>query len=464
MKKITAFLLLATAMALCASSNSAWAGTLTLNPGSPSFAPPEAFLSNTITADTSVDGLIHLSGSASIVPPANVTMVTISVDGTFSADAGDKFSVAYQFSGNLATTGSIGYTISGDVNGIPIPSITGTIDPGLHIYDGTAESPTLPLAVSGTFSGTLTFDFTNAGGNLSAPTPGGLDLTVQQLDFQLNPNAVGVLPPSQAQNISTRANVGTGENVLIGGFIVTGTEDKLVVLRGLGPSITGTTTPDLEDPVLELHDASGALIDTNDNWGDLSDEDKTVLSDNGLEPNGDSEAALVETLAPGQYTTIVSGANGTTGIGLVEVYGLDDGTDSTLANISSRGFVEPDDKVMIAGFIIGGGGGGFSQVIVRGIGPSLADQGVMNPLADPVVEVFNQNGDSLGVNDNWMDDPNMQTVSDDGLAPSNPNEAALYQVLPPGEYTAIASGVNDTSGVALVEAYEVDNMAAAAAH
>jgi len=455
MKKITACMLLAAAAAFYSTAGSLRAGTLTLDPGSPSFVPPEAFDPNNIMVDTTDPALVHLSGFTTVTPPGNFT-ASVQVSGSFVADLGDQFSLAYRFATDLGASGTVDYTLSVVVNGIPIPDITGTIDPGLHIYEGTAAVPA--LVTSGNFSATLTLDFTNAG--LSA-VPGTLDLSVQQLDFQLSPDAVSIEPPSVALNISTRANVGTGEDVLIGGFIVTGTEDKQVVLRGIGPSIVGVGETILQDPQIELHDSAGAVVDSNDNWMDLSDADKTVLADNMLEPTNDSESALVESLAPGAYTVILSGVGDTTGVGLVEMYGLEDGSGSELANISSRATVDAGDNVMIAGFIIGGGGGGFSQVIVRGIGPSLADQGVANPLADPMIELHDENGATIASNDNWMDDSNMQQVSDFGLAPTDDNEAALYSVLMPGAYTAILSSADPTAtaGVGLVEAYEVDNQA-----
>ena len=451
MKKLLPLILLAVTAAFCSMAGSLQAGTLTLDSASPAFLPPEAFTNNSITVDTTDPALIHVAGGVTVLPPGD-SMAMIQVTGTFTADAGDKFSVAYRFSGDLNTSGPVTYTLSGDVSGIPIPPTTGDINPGLHVYEGTAESPSFPLPATGTFSGTLLLDFTNAGG---VAVPGTLDLNLQQLDFQLSPEAVAIALPSQALNISTRANVGTGEDVLIGGFIITGTQDKQVVLRGIGPTLAGTNSPLLADPMIELHDATTTL-DSNDNWMDLSDEDKTVLADNGLEPLNDNESALVETLAPGAYTVIVSGVGDTTGVALAEVYGLNDGSDSTLANISSRATVGTGDDVMIAGIILGGGGGGFSQVIFRGIGPSLADQGVANPLADPLLQLVNDQGETLVENDNWMDDANMQSVIDFGLAPNDPSESAIYDVLAPGAYTAIVSGVGDTTGVGLVEVYEVD--------
>ena len=289
---------------------------------------------------------------------------------------------------------------------------------------------------------------------------------MQQLDFQLSPNPVAVIPPSEAQNISTRANVGIGDNALIGGFIITGTDPIQVVLRAIGPSLrVSGVSGVLADPTLELHDSAGAVIASNDNWMDNSAEDQMVLTDNNLAPTDDLESAIVMTLDPGAYTVIVRGLADTTGVGLVEAYDIDTSTtDSKLANISTRGFVETGENVMIGGFILGGGGGGLSEVIVRGIGPSLADFGVTDALADPLLELHNSDGDLIDSNDNWMDNPNMQTISDKGLAPSDPNEAALYEILPAGLYTAILSGVGDTTGIGLVETYDADPPTATPAH
>ena len=467
MKKNTPFLLLAAGAAFCL-AGSVQAGTLTLDAGSPSYVPPEAFINNTIEVDTTIGdpGLVHLSGGVTVAPASDTTAM-VEVSGTFSALSGDKFSVAYRFAADLNTTGPVDYTLSGEINGIPIPDLTGTIEPGLHLYEGAAESPTFPLPVAGNFSGTLTLDFTNSGTAApSGATPGTLDLTVQQLDFQLSPNPVAIVPPSEAQNISTRANVGTGDNVLIGGIIISGNDPTTVVLRAIGPSLgVSGVSGVLADPTLELHDSAGALIASNDNWMDNTPEDQMVLTDNNLAPTDDLESAIVMTLDPGAYTAIVSGVGGTTGVALVEAYDIDGGTtDSKLANISTRGFVETGENVMIGGFILGGGGGGLSEVIVRGIGPSLADFGVTDVLADPVLELHNSDGDLIDSNDNWMDNPNMQTISDKDLAPTDPSEAALYEILPAGLYTAILSGAGDTTGTGLVEIYDVDPPTATLTH
>jgi hypothetical protein len=458
MKKITACSLIAATAALLSLASPAMAGVLTLDDGSPAYIPPGDFTDNKIVADTIVvGGLIHLEGSVTITPVESTTAM-VEVTGTYSAEAGEIFSVAYKFAADLNASVAVTYTLAGTVSGVPIPSIDGTIEPGLHVYEGTAAMPfPFPAPVAGDFSGTLTLTFPPTG-QPAGPALGSLALTVQQIDFQLDPLPAAVTPPSQPLNISTRANVGTGDNVLIGGIIITGNDTKQVVLRAIGPSLSGAGVTDpLADPTLNLFDSAGTLLASNDNWMDNSAEDQMILIDNGLAPSADLESALVANLDPGAYTAIVQGVGDTTGVALVEAYDLDNGTtDSLLGNISTRGFVGTGEDVMIGGFILGGGGGGFAQVIVRGIGPSLTDFGVTDALADPFLELHDSEGTVIASNDNWMDDPNMQTVADRGLAPSDPNESAIYEVLPIGAYTAILSGVGDTTGVALVEAYDVD--------
>ncbi len=462
MKKLVAYSFVAATAALLSLASSAKAGILTLDPGSPTYTPPANFSDNTLVANTIiVGGLIDITGTTTVMPAEGNT-ATIAVSGNYSAAAGEIFSVAYKFAADNNTGAPITYTLNGAVSGVPIPPLAGTIEPGLHVYEGTAQQPTpASFPIAGNFLGELTLTFSSAspppGNAPSVAAPGTLDLLVQQIDFKLDVLPASIQPPAQPLNISTRANVGTGDNALIGGIIITGNDTKQVVLRAIGPSLGGSIAGVLEDPVLELFDIDGNLLATNDNWMDNSADDQTILTDNNLAPTEDAESALVANLDPGAYTAIVRGTGDTTGVALVEAYDLDNGaTDSKLANISTRGFVQTGDNVMIGGFILGGGGGGIAQVIVRGIGPSLADNGVSDVLADPFIEVFDQDGNSLASNDNWMDDPNMQTVQDQDLAPSDPNESALYDVLPAGAYTVILSGVGDTSGVGLVEAYDID--------
>ncbi|MGI8956187.1 MAG: hypothetical protein ACR2II_04635 [Chthoniobacterales bacterium] len=252
-------------------------------------------------------------------------------------------------------------------------------------------------------------------------------------------------------NISTRLNVQAGDNVLIGGFIITGSDPKEVLVRGIGPSLDGIITGALADPTLELHKPDGTFV-SNDDWKDTQ---KQAISATMLAPTKDLESAILATLDPGAYTVILAGKNGGSGVGLVEAYDLDQAAASQLANISTRGFVETGDNVMIGGFIIGGGGGDDSTIVVRGIGPSLTGAGVTGALADPILELHDGNGAIIASNDNWMDGPDKQTIMDDGLAPKNAKESALLAILAPGAYTAIVSGADNGTGVALVEAYNL---------
>ncbi len=462
MKKITALSLAAFCAALVSIASPASAGILTVDTG-PTFTPPDAFSNNTIMADTTIEGgLIHLTGDATVMAPASGNSASISLTGTFSADTSEKFSLAYSFAVDSAIPDPVPYTIIGSItaNGLTTPvEVQGTIMPGLHKYEDTFASPALPFPSSGDFTGTITFNFTTATSRALAAAAGTMDVTVQQIDFLISTDVATVEAPAQNQNLSTRGNVGAGEDVLIGGFIITGNDDKQVVLRAIGPSLDPTMvgTP-LADPVLELHDSDGNLITTNDNWMDNNADDQTTLNDNNLAPSDPNESAIVATLSPGEYTTIVRSADDTvTGVALVEIYDIDNGTtDSKLANISTRGNVGTDNNVLIGGFIVGGGGGGFTSTIVRGLGPSLSDRGISDPLADPTLQIVDADGNVVDTNDNWMDDPNMQTVSDDGLAPTDPSESALFEILTPGEYTAVLSGVDNSTGVGLVEIYDVD--------
>ncbi len=452
------------AAALAAFASPASAAFLTLTTG-PTFSPPGDFSNNTIKVDTTVGGsFLHIVGGATVAPGAVISadnMATITISGTYAADAGDLFSVAYSFTGDLNTTHPVPYTLTGTVTfgGVPVPvSATGMLMPGLHQYQGTAVSPPFRGPASGNFSGTLAFDFGSSTQAPLAATQGALDLNIQQVDFQVGPQAVTVQTPAQPENLSTRVNVGTDQDVLIGGFIITGTDQKHVVLRAIGPSLSQDKVANpLADPILELHDSTGAIVATNDNWKENSTADQMVLVANKLAPKDDAESALVQTLAPGGYTAIVRGVGGDMGVALVEVYDIDNGaTNSKLGNISTRGNVGTGEDVMIGGFIVGGGGGGFTTTIVRGLGPSLAGSGITDPLADPTLVLNDVNGNMIDSNDNWMDNPNAQTITSDHLAPKDAAESALYEILPPGSYTAILSGANATSGVGLVEVYDVE--------
>jgi hypothetical protein len=257
------------------------------------------------------------------------------------------------------------------------------------------------------------------------------------------------LTPAQLLNISTRLNVQTGESVSIAGFIITGNAAKKVIVRGIGPSLSGLN-PLLADPTLELHGPNGGLMTSNDNW---KENQLTEIENSGLAPTNDAESAIVATLLPGNYTAILSGRNGTTGIGLVEMYDLDLTSDSKLANISTRGFVQTGNNVMIAGFILGNGTRA-EKVVVRAIGPSLS--GIANLLANPTLELHDGNGSQLISNDDWKDDATQAAeIAAAGMAPQNDFESAVMTTLPPGQYTAIIAGKNGGTGVGVAEVYHL---------
>jgi Putative Ig domain/Galactose oxidase, central domain/Kelch motif len=322
--------------------------------------------------------------------------------------------------------------------------LIGSLPPGLTFKVATGT-------ISGTFQDLMAKV-------LNSETAGRVIGSVQL--FASNFYGTGTIPlvflsPSGAANISTRLSVGTGDNVLIGGFITQGNAPMKLVLRGIGPSLPLTGV--LADPYLELHSGSDTIA-SNDNWKDnlAGGSQEVAIENTGLAPADNPESAILGVLDPGVYTAIVHGANNGTGIGLVEVYNLgatslDVSSEAHLANISTRGDVQTDDNVMIGGFI--NQGAAPIKVLLRAIGPSLAQAGVNGVLANPVLELHQPDG-SVVTNDDWMARQEAD-IAATGLAPTNELESAILLTLPVGEgaYTAVVRGANDTTGVGLVEAY-----------
>jgi len=340
-------------------------------------------------------------------------------------------------------------------------------------------SGTAPLTVtlngSGSFDGdaidsiaTYTFNFNDGSDDVvqSSPTlvhifnQGGLydvKLVVTDSRGKVSSNTAHVLveveqvnSPSAAQllNISSRLRVEAGDNTLIGGFIVTGTEAKKVVVRALGPS---TQVPGfVADPTLELRDGSGNLVTSNDNWGESPEASQ--IQQAGLNPGNANESAILRVLNPGSYTAVVRGKNNSIGTAVVEAYDLDPNNNAKLANLSTRGFVQTGDNILIAGFITGNRNSNIN-VLLRAIGPSLAGQ-VPTALADPTLELHNANGTTAASNDNWQDTQKAQ-IEQTGIPPTNVKESAIVVSLPTGGYTAIVRGANNTVGNAVVEVYNL---------
>jgi hypothetical protein len=276
-------------------------------------------------------------------------------------------------------------------------------------------------------------------------------------------------PGPRLSNISTRAFVQTGDNVLIGGFIIQGTETKRVIIRAIGPELTQYGVPNaLANPTLELHNSTGALIASNNNWsttiigGIIMANQVRDIQASGYAPANGLESAIIADLRPGNYTAILRGLNSLTGVALVEVYDLSPGIGSILGNISSRAFVEAGDNVMIGGFIVQGTQP--KRVIVRAIGPELTQYGVPNALGDPTLELHDHTGASIASNDDWKTTilggiiirDQVVDIQNSGHAPTQPSESAIIATLQPGNYTAIVRGKNIAVGVALVEVYDLD--------
>jgi hypothetical protein len=266
------------------------------------------------------------------------------------------------------------------------------------------------------------------------------------------------LRPSKSRNLSTRARVEPGDNALIGGIIADGffkTGSKIIV-RALGPSLAVNGSPiagRLQDPVLEIYGKNGRIA-TNDNWGD-DPNTASELQKYGLVPTDEREsAAQIDPGAGGIFTAVVRGKNNSSGIAVVEFYDVT-GTSMHLVNVSSRGLVQSGDNVIVGGFIAADGNGQFPFVL-RALGPSLSQFGVTNPLPDPQLELHDANGDTLATSDNWREDPVQESyVNAAGLGPSDPKEAAMLMMLPPGAYTAIVRGNDGGTGVALIEIYQL---------
>jgi hypothetical protein len=315
---------------------------------------------------------------------------------------------------------------------------------GFGVYAFNASNNTIQLSSSSAGPGTEPNVF---GQNTLGST--GVDGTsagnIVELTPTITPTPTPAATKSQLVNISTRLRFEAGDNALIGGFIITGTEPKKVIIRGIGPSLPVTGA--LQDPMLELHDSTGAIIASNDNWKEQQSEVEATT----IPPVSDAESAIVATLPANSaaYTAILRGTNNSIGVGLVEVYDLDTAANSKLANISTRGLVDTGNNVMIGGFIIGGNSS--SKVIVRAIGPSLPVSGA---LQDPTLELHDSNGGILASNDDWRSDHEADIIATT-VAPLNDRESAIVQTLAAGAYTAIVRGANNSTGVGLVEVYNL---------
>jgi hypothetical protein len=360
-------------------------------------------------------------------PRFNVARVT----GTLNSTPNSTFRLEFFISGEAGPSGfgqgelyATSADVTTDANGNASFDVNFQTDPGRSVYTATA---------------------TDAAGNTSEFSP-------------------AFPPAAQLLNLSSRTPVGTDANVLIGGFIISGTEGKKVMLRGLGPSLGDAGVHGvLADPTLELHDSTGTLLAHNDNWKES--QQAAEISATGIAPTRDSEAAIIATLAAGQasqggaaYSAILAGQAGTTGIGLLEIYDLAADANSKLVNISTRGYVGAGENLLIAGTIPGPAGRSPALVLIRALGPSLAAHGVTGTLQDPLLELHNANGATTVENDDWRDSSSASQIAATGIPPSDDRESAiLFPVSSDTSgYTAIVRGVKGATGVALVEVYALN--------
>jgi uncharacterized protein YkwD len=336
------------------------------------------------------------------------------------------------------------YTPGEGVGGVRV-DVTGA---NYFAVSASAGGYSVPVPGNGTYMVT----FSGGGQPTQQRTVTVTNLLNAKVDFVVN-MAAPAPDPTVLANISTRLLVETGDNVLIAGFIVTGTQSKKVIVRAIGPSLSSFFAGTLGNPKLELRDGTGALLASNDDWKTSGFEEREAIIDSTLAPTDDLESAIVATLPANgaAYTAIVRGAHDSTGIAVVEVYDLDQTVDSKLANISTRGFVQPGDP-LIGGMIVLGPGP--QKVIVRAIGPSLNSL-VPGTLSDPTLELRDSNGAIVRADDNWRTGGQQQEIIDSGLQPTNDSEAALVDMLTGNgaSYTAIVQGANNTSGIAVVEVY-----------
>lgn len=453
MKKLIRLYLAAIAAAATAS-----AGTVTVDSSAPVLTPSSAFSNTTLKATVANNNLADMTGETTIALP-NSGSVTLSFTGNYTASGGDFGSIAYYFVADLNAPGTVTCVAQGSANvfGSNVTfSKTETIPPGQHIFSGQKSSPAVPGSTSGTYSATVTITYTPppTTDGVKAATAPTLYLRFDEFALQVANTSVTPLNPSQLQNISTRVQVLPGDQVPIAGFIVTGTDAKKTIVRGLGPSLSDKGVSNvLGDPTLELHDSSGTRA-FNDNW---QDSQAQAIKDSSVPPTNDFESAIVDDLPAGnaEYTAILRGKNDTSGVGQVEVYDLDLSANSQLANISTRGYVGTGTGVLIGGFILGPSQNASTTTVIRAIGPSLSGQGVTDALADPTLELHNADGTLLASNDNWQDGPDAAQIQSVGLAPTDPKESALVLAAESGKYTAIVSGLNNSTGVALVEVYRL---------
>ncbi|MEY2488418.1 MAG: hypothetical protein QOC70_360 [Verrucomicrobiota bacterium] len=406
------------------------------------FSPSISNISGTITSNGY--NLINDNGGGFLTAPGDQTN-TEPMLGPLQNNGGPTFTHELLTGSPAIDAGNPSFTPppSNDQRGPPYQRVfNGRIDIGSLEVQPAPPTPTPSATPSPTVTATASPSPT------ATPTPTATATATASPTPTATPNPTA---PAQSLNLSSRMLVQTGDRVGIAGLIISGGAPKRVIVRAVHCMICIPEVFPLLDPVLELHGPNGFATIINDNWRDAQEAEIIAT---GLAPDNNSDPAIVVTLPPGNYTAVVRGKNNTSGVAVVEVYDLNQAAASKLANISTRAFVGTGGDILIAGFILGNGTMP-DNIIIRGIGPSLAGLGVPDALANPTLELRDSHGALIRSNDNWMDDPAQRAlIMAAGLAPTNPLESAMAETLPPGQYTALLAGVNNGTGNGLVEVYD----------
>ena len=411
-------------------------------------ATPTPTATSTPTVTATATSTPTATATATIAPTATAT-ATSTPTATATATVAPTATATATSTPTATATTTIAPTATATATSTPTATATATVAPTATATATSTPTATATATVVPTATATATASatpFATATATATAlPTATASATATATATASATATAT---PPTLLGNISSRLRVETGDSALIGGFILTGAQDKKVVVRALGPSLS---LPDkLQNPFLELRDSSGALLQTNDDWN--TSANRQAIVDSGLAPSNNLESAIIASLpANGKtYTAIVRGVGNTAGTGVVELYDADQTVDSRLANISTRGFVQTDDTILVAGTIVLGQTP--QKVIVRAIGPSL---NIAGKLADPILELRDANGSVIRSDDNWRTGGQENEIIQTGVAPTNDHESALIETLPANNagYTAIVRGVNNTTGIAVVEVY-----------
>jgi uncharacterized delta-60 repeat protein len=407
------------------------------------------------------------NGSESVTESVrNAFFVVTGISGTASSatTVGGTISDTATLSGGVSPTGLITFKVYGPNDSTCGGPVAFSSSSKVN-RDGTYNSAAFTPTAAGTYR--FVVSYTGDAHNASFATACGDASETVAVNPASTPTPTPTPTPTTGLvgNVSTRLPVGTDDNVLIEGFIVQGPAGsaKKIIVRAIGPSLAPFGITDaLANPTLEIHDANNAnaIVASNDDWGItqlgglITADQSAEIAASGFAPGNDLESAIIANLAPGSYTAVVRGLGNTVGTGVVDAFDLSAASPARLANIATRGLIQPGDKLMIAGFIIQNGP---VRAVVRAIGPSLSAFGITNALADTTLQLRDGNGAIVVENDDWKvrtDGSSQQAeLEATGLQPTNDLEAAFVTTLQPGQYTAQVRGKPETTGIGVVQVY-----------